>query len=193
MTAPTRGSQGIARAFVAVYPPPAVVAALGTRVDAVRDEWPRLRWVRPEQWHLTLRFLGALPDAEALARALSAATAAVPACERVRLAGAGAFPSPRRASVLWVGVAEGTEALGRVAEAVEAACAAAGLAPEERPFHAHLTIARVNGSRDLRPLVAALGDEPVGPPFAVREVVLMASDTRPEGAVHSEVARFPLA
>jgi 2'-5' RNA ligase len=182
------------RAFVAVFPPPDVVDVLDARLAPVRDLGLRVRWSRPEHWHVTVRFLGRVPSVEGLLDRLGPALATRPAPEELQLAGGGAFPTARRGSVLWVGFADGPgrAGLGVLAAAVEEACVAAGFAPEERPFSPHLTVARAPRARDLRPAVAAIGDAPIGGPWRVHELVLVASDTRPDGAVYEQVARLPL-
>jgi len=182
----------LGRGFVAVVPPEDVLDAIETRVVPVRAAHDGLRWSRREQWHFTLRFLGPVPEVDVLVGALRESLAVVPPVEALALGGAGAFPNPRRASVVWLGVREGVDALARVAAAVESASVAVGSTPEPRPFRAHLTVARVPRPRDVATVLAALGEEPVGESWVVEDVVLVASDTRPTGAVYSEVARVPL-
>jgi len=185
------------RAFLAVVPPPAVLRWTESLVDSARRldaaAPPRLRWTRPEQRHLTLQFLGPVADSavESLTESVAESVRRVPPFT-VALGGAGAFPSARRASVVWVGVATGTEELGELAGAITAATAPLGFATEDRPFRAHLTLARVNRARDLRALVDQLSERPPCPPFTVDRVVLFDSDTRAEGAVHTERARLEL-
>jgi RNA 2',3'-cyclic 3'-phosphodiesterase len=111
---------------------------------------------------------------------------------RLGLGGAGAFPSASRASVLWIGLDDGYDALASLAGVVERATEPLGFAPDLRPFHPHLTIARSSRAHALGSLVAALGDGPVGPAWDACEVVLMESDTRPTGAVYREISQFPL-
>lgn len=180
------------RAFVAVLPPSRVLDALGSRLGAVRDLEPRLRWCRRDQLHLTLRFLGAVSDLDELVAALRAASVSlVSPVGAVQLVGAGAFPEPRRGSALWVGLVDGG-AVAELAGAVERACVTAGFPAEERPFQPHLTVARSPRARDLRAQVGAIGTDPIGGPWPVDEIVLVSSDTRPDGAVHEVVERFPL-
>jgi 2'-5' RNA ligase len=171
------------RAFLAVVPPPAARAWAGAARNSAAAVAPDLRWSRPEQWHLTLKFFGAVPDADALA-----ATVADAVRERepftLSLGGGGAFPNARWASVLWLGTREGSEALSSLA---------APFADDDRPFRAHVTLARASKSRDVRDAVAALDACGESQPWTVDEVVLYESDTRAEGAVHTEVARFRLA
>ncbi len=107
-----------------------------------------MRWVRIEGLHLTLRFLGPTlderrPAVEAAMRAAAAGARPFP----IRIGGGGAFPSPARPRVLWLGVTTGAEQLAALAGDLATALAAAGWPPEERPFRAHLTLARADGVR----------------------------------------------
>jgi RNA 2',3'-cyclic 3'-phosphodiesterase len=183
----------LGRAFVAVVPPDDVLDAIEARVAPLRVSHDELRWSGRAQWHLTLRFLGPVPDVDMLLRAMHEELASIPRIGGVAVAGAGAFPSASRASVLWLGIRDGAVALTRVAESVEWASVAAGFAPDARAFAPHLTVARVPRRRDVAAVLAALGDDPIGAPWPVDDVVLVSSDTRPTGAVHSEIARVPLA
>jgi 2'-5' RNA ligase len=144
---------------------------------------PDLRWTRTEQRHLTVKFFGPVPDLSSLAALVTAAVRARPPFT-LALGGGGAFPSPRRASVLWIGASEGGEALSELA---------APFAADARPFRAHVTLARVSRTRDLRAVVAALDACADSERWTVDELVLFDSDTRPDGAVHTEQARFGLA
>lgn len=178
----------MSRAFVAVTPPAEVLDAVDATVARVRDGMPGAKWTRREQWHLTLQFLGNRVDLEAVSAALAPLALGAGA---VRLGGAGAFPSERRGRVLWIGVREGP-LLTRLAAAVGALLAPIGYEPEARLFHPHLTMARLARSGDLRPVVEALGPEPVGPAWVVSKVVLYESLLRREGARYEAVAAFPL-
>ncbi len=115
------------------------------------------RWVRTDGLHLTLRFLGATPDAaipdlEAALREAAVGIASFP----VRLDGAGSFPPGPRPRVLWLGVGEGAPALSALAGRLEAALALRGWPRDERPFAAHLTIARTDGVPDAGALADRL-------------------------------------
>ena len=193
---------GVDRAFVAVYPPAAVLDAVDARLGAARRVAPDLRWSPRNQWHVTLRFIGRVADVDALSARLGDAVAALTPVEGLALAGAGAFPTARRGSVLWVGVADGParDALGVLAAAVDAACGAAavdaddlgaGLESEDRVFTPHCTVARARRPVDLRGAVDAIGPDPFGDPCSVTEVRLVASAALPTGAVHTDLARFP--
>ena len=104
------------RLFVAVLPPPPVVAAWDTLLEPRRDADPSLRWTLPESWHVTCAFMPAVPETrlDALAEALDAVAERTPPFEVV-VAGAGAFPDPDHAKALWLGVREGSDPLARLA------------------------------------------------------------------------------
>jgi RNA 2',3'-cyclic 3'-phosphodiesterase len=185
----------IARAFVAVVPPPVVLDAIETRVGPLRAASQRdddgLRWSRREQWHLTLRFLGRVADVDPLADALRRATAATDEFQ-LQLGGTGAFRRAEHGTVLWIGLHQGRNELTRLAAAIERAVVDMGFEAEARGFNPHLTLARANRPCDLRALLDALGDGPVGLSWALNDLVLLASDTRATGPVYEERARFAL-
>jgi 2'-5' RNA ligase len=171
------------RAFLAVVPHPAARAWAESAQNSAAAVAPDLRWSKPEQRHLTVKFFGAVPDAAALAEFVAGAVLPREPFT-LTLGGGGAFPNPRRASVLWLGVREGEAALAELA---------APFVDDDRPFRAHLTLARVTKSRDLRAVVAALDACGESQPWTVDEVVLFESTTHSSGSVHSEQARFRLA
>lgn len=150
-------ADGAARLFVAVPIDSATRAALADRL-ATAGPLPG-RVVPPVNWHLTLRFLGdTTPDAEhRLCRALDAA--AWPPAFPIRFGPLGAFPTPQRARVLWLGVATGAAELAALAAVVDGAVGE----PGPSPFAAHLTLARLRPGdpADVRALVARVGSAAV--------------------------------
>ena len=150
---------GPMRLFVAIAPPAAVLDELDALAGPLRATRQDLRWTSREAWHVTLAFLGQVDD--------SAAARLLPRLERAarrhlmfRLAfrGAGAFPVPARANVLWSGLSGDRGALGRLAESVVAGASRAGAPPpaKGRRFQPHLTLARCRMPADVTELVAAL-------------------------------------
>jgi 2'-5' RNA ligase len=180
---------GTGRAFVAVVPPAEVLDAVAAAIVPLVGLAPGARWTTRAQWHVTLRFLGNHVDLDAVAEGLQGLV--VPG-GHVRLGGGGAFPHERRGRVLWTGITEGAEVLGRLADGVDALVAPLGHDSEDRPYHAHLTLARLSAPGDLRSAVAALPGAAVGPAWRVDEVVLFRSHTRSEGARYEPFARVPL-
>ncbi len=183
------------RIFIAVPLDPAlqrVIAALERRME---EAGARLRWIRPENLHFTLRFLGHISEAE-LVRAQTAAHSAASGIAPfgIELRGVGAFPNLRRPQVAWVGVDRGAEALGALARRLEEDLAAWGFPREPREFHAHLTLARLKDGR--------LGDA-AGRALAefeavevgrqdVASLVVMESLLRPQGPLYIQVEEVPL-
>lgn len=153
--------------FVAVVPPPEVVAALVDRLQVLPIPG---RLVPPPNFHITVRFVGKV-DPVAYDRLLaSLATRSLVEPFRVRLGGLDAFPNRRRATVVWVGV-EADPALEDLAMIVEDAVVAAGFEPEERPFVPHLTVARVRPPENVIDLSA--GEWQLS--FPVEEIHVMAA------------------
>jgi 2'-5' RNA ligase len=184
MTEPELG-----RGFLAVVPPDDVLDAVDAAASGIELPSTARRMARL-QWHLTLHFLGNRVDFDAVAGALDPLAVGR---GTVALGGAGAFPSERRGRILWLGVTEGDALLAQLAAAVGALLGPVGYPPEERPYHSHLTLARLKTPADLRPVVAGLGSAPVGRPWTVDEAVLFQSTTRRTGAEYVARARFPLA
>lgn len=114
--------------------------------------------VPPENWHLTLRFLGEVEEVayDRLLGCLSEAD--LGSAFTIRWEGLGAFPDPRRAAVLWVGVGMGLDRLEALEDATDAAIDRAGFPAEERPFNPHLTLSRLRPPQDLTAILASAPD-----------------------------------
>jgi len=154
-----------------------------------------LRWVDPALMHLTLRFLGEVD--EGLVETLRERLDEVSPLE-VELAGAalGTFGPPRRTQVVWLGVGGNLADLEAVAAGVENAVVEAGFPAEERPFRAHVTLARVRREAtpaqrtEVASAVAAL-DLDLPRASTVREVVLVRSHLTPRGPRYEVLSRHP--
>jgi 2'-5' RNA ligase len=181
----------VGRAFVAVRPPEDVLEAVEETLAPARKVMVGPRWAGREQWHVTLQFLGAVAALAPVVDGLCAAVSGL-APFRFQLGGSGAFPNARRARVVWIGASEGAGPMAAVAGAVNGALAPLGYEAESRPFRSHLTVARLRNPGDVAPVVAALGDESVGEPWTVEEIVLYQSRLRPSGSEYSVLARLPL-
>lgn len=150
-----------------------------------------MRWVKPGNMHLTLRFLGATPPAKVAALATTlGAVAAGQAPLKMALDGLGGFPSRRRPQVLWVGLGGDRDGLTALQGAVEGAVGALGWPAEERAFRPHVTLGRVRGKQ--RPPAAAW--QPEVPPlsFELDAVELVESRLQPSGAVYRVLCRAEL-
>ncbi|HLW80342.1 MAG TPA: RNA 2',3'-cyclic phosphodiesterase [Terriglobia bacterium] len=150
------------------------------------------RWTRPSGIHLTLKFLGEVPENQLpkVTQALSALGPLDPF--PIEIKGFGFFPSPRRPKVFWIGV-DAPPALARLAARVERAVAPLGFPPEDRIFTPHLTLARFPApgpEPTLAALAEAARDTPLGR-FEVSEFFLFQSILSPRGAEYRKLARFP--
>jgi 2'-5' RNA ligase len=179
------------RAFVALQPPDAVLDEVAHVVERVRGHVPHGRFTTRAQWHLTLRFLGQVPDAD-VGAVRDALVGLEFAAGEVALGGVGAFDSPRRARVLWVGLAEGADWVAALAGAIEERLAGVVAPRPERDLHPHLTLARIDPPADVRALVASAPPAALGPAWSAEEVVLFESVTAPEGARYTPLARVRL-
>jgi len=146
-------------------------------------------WVKRENLHYTLRFIGEVGEdgARRIEEAAFEAAKAEPAFDAV-LGAPGAFPSARRARVLWLGLAEGSGALVRLAARLERA-------PEGRPFAPHVTLGRVRESGDFSVALdgaASLAREP-GARFPVRAIAVVTSTLSPAGSRYDIRAEAALA
>jgi len=185
-----RASEAI-RAFIAVELDGGVRAAVARLIRSLRaaPSGGRVRWVRPENLHVTLRFLGdvASERVPAIARAVGEAVAGLRPF-RLRLGAVMVFPSPRRPQVLAMEV-DPPQPLAQLAEAVEAAVVRVGFAAEPRAFHPHLTLGRLRG-RAIPRVTAPVTVE--GEAFGVEEIVLFRSELTRLGAIHTPLARMAL-
>jgi 2'-5' RNA ligase len=177
----------VTRAFVAVRLPNVVLSAVSVRTAGLKIRGGRT--TTPDQWHLTLQFLGNDADVDAVAAALDRFS--VPGGP-VRLGGAGAFPNARRARVLWVGLAEGSDVLARLAKELAERLARIGYEPDARPLRPHLTLVRCASPTDARAAIAAFGSDPVGPVWNVDALTVFESELRREGARYVERASVAL-
>ena len=181
------------RGFVAVLLPDEVRARLAGVVADLGARAPGLAWVRPENLHLTLRFLGNLePAALELARQAVATAAVGIGPFTVELRGLGGFPSTRAPRVVWAGVVTGGERLSALHAALEAALASRGIPAEGRPFHSHVTLGRARDPRGAGVLGPALGADPRFGEAPVTALHLMRSELHPRGARYSVLLEAPL-
>jgi 2'-5' RNA ligase len=188
------------RLFVALEPTDAVrrrIAAAGTDLRrAAGRAADEVRWVAPENVHLTLQFLGAVPEPRLadVAAAVAAAAGAVAGPFSLEVRGAGGFPNARRPRVVWLGLEGDLAALRALVADLGRRLAPLGFPPEERAFSAHLTLGRARDGRGAPGLAGALAQAAQGDGIAWRaaEVVLFESHLSPKGARYEVVARSVL-
>jgi 2'-5' RNA ligase len=184
----------VKRAFFALFPPAPALSELGAYLAGLRRELRTVSWIRADNLHLTLRFLGDLDDAQ-LARAGRAAAAAVSgrAAFELTLAGEGAFPSLQNPRVAWLGVEKGRGELVGLAAELELALIREGLGRADKPFSPHLTLGRVKGAIPPQALPALFRRLPAPAcAFTAQRLDLMESRLQAGGSVYSVLQSFPL-
>lgn len=164
------------RLFVAVWPSREVADALAA---LPRPDDPAVRWTTPDQWHVTLRFLGEVPEDRLvdLVAALGTLGAACPPA----LARVGPATTRLGRSLLVAPVAGVDDLAASVVEATRGV----GAPPPEGPFTGHLTLAR---GRGRRPVPASLAGASLGGSWPVTELALVRSELRAEGARYDDLA-----
>lgn len=182
------------RAFVAIDVPDGVRAELRDLLGRFDNAGADVRWTRPENFHLTLRFLGDAPaeKLDAFSASLERHCAAGKTF-RIRFGGVGAFPSIDRPRVIWAGVTEGVEPLASLAAGVDTLARKAGFAGEDRPFAGHLTLGRVRSGRNLPRLFRAIRSVSFeSTPFEVESLRLYRSDLSSDGPIYTLLESFAL-
>jgi 2'-5' RNA ligase len=190
------------RLFIGVELDDAVKAAAADVAERLRQRLQRragdlqARWLAPANLHITLWFLGELPDpvGEAIGEALRCQPFSVPAFA-LSLAGCGAFPPSGAPRVFWIGVRSGSEQMRALHAAIGARLAALGFLPERREYSAHLTIARVRGGfrGSAGPIRSILAELPADCGSSrIAAVTLFRSRLSPKGAAYEPLLRVPL-
>ncbi len=182
------------RLFVAIELSDAVRQALKNVQEALRPKCPDVRWVRPEQLHLTVKFLGEVNDRDVagVCAAISKA-AAVSGGFSMRVRDCGCFPERGAVRIVWAGVQEASGFLKTCVDATEGALAEVGFAREVRPFSPHITIGRVREDRSRGAIRFAVQSHQYAEvEQEVASLTLMASELSPKGPTYSVVSRARL-
>jgi len=181
------------RLFVAVDIPPDVQATLEESLVPFRDRIPGARWTRRSGWHVTLKFLGSTwPRLVEPVKAAGATAAGASVPFDTALTEIGAFPSARRARVLWAGLSDDD---GRFAEIVKRLddLLEEDFMPERRAYTPHLTVARLTPPRVLDEFAPELqGMAVASRAFPIEQLVLYQSHLSPKGATYEPLERWTL-
>ena len=148
-----------------------------------------IKWIKPENTHLTLKFLGDVdePKAEEIKSCLDKISTSVKPFE-MSLFKLGAFPSMDRMRVIWVGTDKGCSEVEKLALLVEEAIEKLGFFREDRPFNAHLTLGRVKSAKNkeaLKKKLLTLAVKPVS--CAIKSIVLFRSTLHSSGPIHTPI------
>jgi 2'-5' RNA ligase len=181
------------RVFCALELPQHVCDRVLQHIAKLKESTPQARasWARAANLHLTIKFLGDISQhgVDDLSAAAARAAASVEPFH-LRVDQSGVFPQRGPAKVLWLSVEDLAGTLTRLQTTLEEEFALAGFAKEARPFHPHLTVARLRQAQDARALTSAhksLRFEPVE--FEVRELLVIRSELSSEGSKYSIISR----
>ncbi len=183
------------RAFIAFELPPVIISLLQKVQQELKLLKLRARWVRPENIHLTLKFLGDLDpdDIDKIGAAMTgAAIDFSPITMSVR--GIGVFPGIKRPRVIWLALGGDIRSLLALQGRLEEKLAGVGFPKDKRSFKAHLTLGRIKQSANpavIRQMIseyASLSSDE----FTCNQVILFKSDLKPLGAVHSKLKQANL-
>lgn len=183
------------RAFLAIDPPEAVIRKIAAIQDSLKKSiHGSISWVRPQGIHLTLKFFGDIgrEDIGSISGVV-AGHAGNSRAMKLDIQGLGVFPNSRRPRVLWIGVGGETAKLIGLQQAIDGGLEACGFKKEERPFRAHLTLARIKSPQGLAGIDGMLtekGHEAAGS-FEAKGLTLFKSDLTPRGAIYTVLADFP--
>jgi 2'-5' RNA ligase len=183
------------RSFIAIEVPQPLQARMGELQRELKRVDADIKWVRPENIHFTLKFLGTVPGAglEQISLAISPVISSWELFD-LRIHGLGCFPSSRNPRVLWLGVDQGTEQISSLQEAIAKKAVEVSFPPELRPFTPHLTIGRVRSFKGKGVLAQAIETHKnveIGA-FQAKEVFLFQSELNPSGAIYTKLKAFPM-
>ena len=183
------------RTFIAIELPPSVISLLVNVQKNLQSMGVRAKWVRPQNIHLTLKFLGNINpgDIDKIGEAMADAVAEFEALNLVA-EGVGVFPGIHRPRVIWVGLKGQVQTLFALQRRMEDNLAALGYKKEKRPFKGHLTLGRFKkgvNPETIRQAVREFGTLD-SEEFTARRVILYKSDLKPTGAVYSQLQQVVL-
>ena len=182
------------RLFVALAISEEVRRQVALLIGELRERERALRWVNPQNLHITLKFIGDVPADRVPVVCETLASAETGQRLSLEFNGLGCFPDARRPSVVWVGITSSPQ-LSSLASHIDQALATIGVPPEEKPFIPHLTIARIKERRGS-PAFAASFDRKGRRSFGVMsagEFQLMESKLKSGGAEYTTLRSFPFA
>lgn len=187
------------RAFIAVEIPSSLQHAIQESISGLRKTLGNdlIRWVPPQNVHLTLKFLGDVaPSNLDLIKQMLIAEAAQHPCFEMRMEGIGSFPNSRRPRVIWIGL-HAPAVLESLQRGIEAAAARLGYASDEKSFSPHLTIGRVKqnlSGSEIQRIRSALEATRIGllGIVQVNAAHLFKSDLQPGGSVYTRLFSAPV-
>ena len=186
-------SRDFLRIFCAIELPQAARRLILAHIARLKEKVPHAKasWARDANLHLTLKFLGEIPTTSVadFSKAVSLAVTQVQPFS-IRFEQTGIFPTHGQPRVLWIGINDLPAQLSELHARIEEESARAGFAKETRPFHPHLTIARLRHPDNARALTVAHKQMEFDPvEIAVAELLVIRSELSSEGSKYTVVSR----
>jgi len=187
-------SNTLIRSFIALYPDPDASREIAAFLDRLARKNSRIKWEKPGQVHITLKFLGDVHTyaLDALQRRLESILHGSGNVEAL-LDSTGGFPNLREPRIIWLGFSRTVPRILEIQKAIEDECELQGLPREGKRFTPHFTIGRVksrDGLADLENDLASCSFQAV--PVRAAAVRIMQSTLTPNGAIHRERASIIL-
>jgi len=184
------------RVFCAIELPSVIREQIGAYSNELRTSVPHARasWSRPENIHLTLKFLGDVPRmrVEALSQASARAVEKFSSFE-IQIGGTGAFPPHGSPRVLWIGITDGSGKLAQLQKKLDLECTQVGFEPESRAFNPHLTIARLRRAEGAAELARVHKQNSFAPLIMkVSELVVIRSELSNTGSRYNAISRHQM-
>ncbi len=182
------------RTFIAIELPNEVKAALAALQNDLRQARADVAWTKPDNLHLTLKFLGEV-DAKQISEITNACNDAAVSADSFLLSikSTGVFPNVKQPKVLWVGLAGAMDKLQSLQRQLDTNLHALGFAKETRGFNPHLTLGRVKSRLNEAAVRAKLlMAELPALSFTVSELVVMQSQLHPAGSIYTPLAHCQL-
>ena len=184
------------RSFLAFELPVEIKSEITSISGQLKKKGLPVRWVKPDNIHLTLAFLGSVEE-DKIVDIADKITMQVKDCPQpeVRLNGIGVFPDLKRPRVIWVGLDGDIMILSILRNKLQNGLKGIGFKPEKRPFKPHLTLGRFKNSLVKDPKIKEAIAEHYhakGDLYYLKELVLFKSDLRPKGPIYTKMNVWPL-
>jgi RNA 2',3'-cyclic 3'-phosphodiesterase len=182
------------RTFIAIELPEGIKKKIEEAQAPLKKTGAFVSWVKPGNIHITLKFLGEVPE-DKISEVFSAAEKALEGTNKFTLSlkSMGAFPDFKRPRVVWIGAGSGEKELSYLAGRVEEEMEKIGFPKEGRKFSAHFTIGRVKSPKNIEKLMELVKSSDFATDeIDVKEVVVMKSQLHPAGAIYTPQKKIPL-
>ncbi len=183
------------RTFIAIEIPGDIRNKIAELQFRLKELGGRITWVKPENMHLTLKFLGDTDESliENISEKLMQLALSFNQFE-IKVKSVGAFPNLRRPKIFWVGTETDSSTLIELANKIDQQMSKFGYAREKRRFSAHLTMGRVRDNKGIEPLIKKLQKEELFNPgkFVVKEVLFIKSELTRKGPIYTLLKKIKI-